>query len=524
MCESESETAIQPSNKPGKDASVMAEAEHSLQITKPDSNKNNYMSVKKKTGCKHPNDESVHSMETALSSSCVTDRMTRMGSGAITFKSVHDMCQSAVRNRSHGCEALPFSRSQGSPKKTRCREKEDLNFEMSVGTTSSMVNNLDVEKPHKEIMHTTVGTENKVKCRIMQNSTGLELANKRKISDVKRRRRLCCDAEETADELCTDGKLSSTSRSRKKCGNEIEAHVFSKCNNSGNVETGTLASEISRKHLNLDSKPSVTADDAATCEADAVVSEKLILQMVTTDGEKFCVTENEVSMTCSPDIASSIPLNAAKCRKKEKNRKKQKLGARSRQNFRCGTCKFRYFETEDELKIHLECHNGGPDDPEYYRCKVCEYAAPTWNRILSHLVIHGEYKTRLVDTWSARNLLGRFTCPRCEQCFERKLNMMNHLRVVHGKESHTCDQCGLTLHEVDRKTFARHQEKCRDVKIHCNHCEYTTNVRSNMQKHMKVHNGEGFVCDTCLAVFPTRQRFQVNHLFVLCCFLEHIHT
>lgn len=501
MCESESQTAILPSNTPGNDATVMTEVEHSLQTKKTDSNKNNYMLVKKKTGCKHPDDESVHSAKTALSSSSATDRMTRIGSGAITFKSVHDMCQSAVRNRSLGCEALPFRRSQGSPKTTRCREK-DFRFERSVG---SMVNKAVIERPRKKILHMTAGIKNKAKCSNKKNTTGLEFPNKRNISDVKRRRQIFCDVEETADVLCTGGELSITSRGLKKCDIKIESHVFLKCNDSDNVETRSLTSEISQKRIKLDSEP---ADDAVTCEADAVVSEDLIPLL--TDGEKLCVTEDEFGMPCSPDVASCFPLNGAKCRKKEKNRKKHTLGARRRLNFRCGTCKLRYFETEDELEIHLECHDGGPDDPEYYRCKVCEYAAPTWNRILSHLVIHGEYKTRLVDTRSARNLFGKFACPKCEQCFERKVNMKNHLRMVHAKESQTCDQCGLTLHKVDRKTFVRHQEKCRDVKILCNYCEYTTTVRSNMQKHMKVHNGEGFRCGTCSAVFPTRQRFQVH--------------
>lgn len=188
----------------------------------------------------------------------------------------------------------------------------------------------------------------------------------------------------------------------------------------------------------------------------------------------------------------------------------QKQKPRKQQNFRCTTCKLRFFETKDELEVHAECHVGKPGDPEFYQCKICPYSSSFWNRTLSHIIIHDEYKKRLVETKLAQNILGKFLCPECGRSFERKVNMQGHLKKVHFKENHTCDQCGLTLSGVDKKTFARHQEKCRNVKIACTFCNYTTTVTANMQKHMKIHNGEGFSCTVCSAVFPTRQRFQVR--------------
>ena len=63
---------------------------------------------------------------------------------------------------------------------------------------------------------------------------------------------------------------------------------------------------------------------------------------------------------------------------------------------------------------------------------------------------------------------------------------------------------------MDEKTFARHVDKCHNIDLVCDKCDYTTKVRANMRLHQRVHMGHGLTCQICNATFPTRQRYN-NH-------------
>ena len=174
--------------------------------------------------------------------------------------------------------------------------------------------------------------------------------------------------------------------------------------------------------------------------------------------------------------------------------------------FRCHKCKLRSFATIDELTVHLECHVD-----EIYRCGCCSYSEASWNRMLCHLVVHPEYQKRLAETNSVSNFFGKFLCPECGKCFQRKVNMQGHRTRVHHKNDRTCELCGLVLVGVDEKTFARHLEKCQNVELKCDDCDYVTKVRDNLLKHRRVHDSnKGFPCSVCNTLFPTKQRRRVS--------------
>ena len=200
--------------------------------------------------------------------------------------------------------------------------------------------------------------------------------------------------------------------------------------------------------------------------------------------------------------------------------KRPNAGWKRPRTHRCNICKMRFFATLDELNLHLACHledakdgdgvGVDVDKRDAYVCCECQYACAGWNRMLIHLVSHAELRTKLRNTSIVKNIIGVFRCPVCRKAFEKKGNMKGHYRKVHFKQNRVCEVCGKTLAGVDEKTFVRHVEKCKNVMIQCEFCDYKTTVTANFRKHYKVHTGEGFTCAVCLAVYPTRQRYEVH--------------
>ena len=199
--------------------------------------------------------------------------------------------------------------------------------------------------------------------------------------------------------------------------------------------------------------------------------------------------------------------------------KRQNAGWKRPRTHRCLICKMRFFTTIGELDVHMDCHledvkkEGcaiSVEKRDLYKCFECQYECAGWNRMLIHLVSHRGLRAKLRNTSIVKNIIGVFRCPVCKKAFEKKGNMKGHYRKVHFKHNRVCEVCGKTLAGVDEKTFVRHVEKCKNVQIQCEFCDYKTTVTANFRKHYKVHTGEGFTCEICLAVYPTRQRYDVH--------------
>ncbi|KAK2149811.1 hypothetical protein LSH36_436g06057 [Paralvinella palmiformis] len=201
----------------------------------------------------------------------------------------------------------------------------------------------------------------------------------------------------------------------------------------------------------------------------------------------------------------------------------EKCTARSSHPHRCNVCIVRYFSTEKELDVHLSVHIYTKEEidaetnrkvkyakRELFRCQECSVEIPNWNRILRHMMSHEVYQEKLKGTDSVRNIFGNFLCPVCKKSFDKKYNMIMHWRKIHHKQTRTCEVCKKDLTCVDDKTFSRHVDKCRNVTYQCEHCSYHTTVNMNMRRHMRVHTGNGYMCDVCSKVFPTRQRCMVH--------------
>lgn len=504
--------------------------------------------------------QTKHTAQLSGQNLLTTDRVTRISSGTIKPRSFSDLCKLSIKNTSKGVTTgSPGKRgpSHSTPKQGKHLKSDDkfaqiieiqgcenkrTKSENRVTLPNSDTRSQDtVSESTKMIMPSlspvtitrcdTQNADEMGKLAVAQQQKGrkrkydllLSFNDCEKHHDALNMHQISCDSEQSqdaiADEEVPDCHLrNQNSNVCDESGSGVESAVSLVANKLECSKLDTLATELKSKNLDIACLPSakntsikVAYEDEATKE-DAHADAAVCTEGVNEVEHPMCTSMLTYVQQCSNNTEGLQVFDAfnpeenTQCEAK----RSRKQGQRKQQNFRCTTCKLRFFETKDELEVHVECHIGKPSDPEFYRCKICSYSSAFWNRILSHIIVHDEYKKRLVETRLAQNILGKFLCPECGRSFERKVNMQGHLKKVHFKENHTCDQCGLTLSGVDKKTFTRHQEKCRNVTIACTFCDYTTTVTANMQKHMKIHNGEGFTCTDCSAVFPTRQRFQVR--------------
>lgn len=110
-----------------------------------------------------------------------------------------------------------------------------------------------------------------------------------------------------------------------------------------------------------------------------------------------------------------------------------------------------------------------------YECEHCEYKTRLKVNIRNHMVKHTKQKP--------------FTCDVCDAQFS-----WNSALYVHKKNQHGNSVRPLTLRDFVLSEMAVEEEK----RYKCEHCEYTTHIRSRMKNHMVVHtNEQPYTCEIC---------------------------
>ena len=270
-----------------------------------------------------------------------------------------------------------------------------------------------------------------------------------------------------------------------------------------------------------DEETDVGVDTAASLDADVNKGESDANDTNQATHEENKVTDpDKGDRNSSSDVRKMLKikhLNRAKQIKQATQRTvypifpRKPLFLNQRKRFhKCTICKQRFFSSQDEVKIHTDCHENRIGEKEAYKCVECDYKSGLWNRMLDHICTHQKLRDKFRNANFVKNIIGEFSCPICNKKFERKNNMKGHLSKVHYKQNRICEFCGKTLYAVDDKTFKRHVEKCQNLLFQCTHCSYKSPVSANMKKHMKIHLGQGFECEVCKSVFPSRQRYAVH--------------
>ncbi|XP_070546575.1 zinc finger protein 493-like [Ptychodera flava] len=200
-----------------------------------------------------------------------------------------------------------------------------------------------------------------------------------------------------------------------------------------------------------------------------------------------------------------------------------------RTELHCDYCEYKTY-CKYQLNIHMKRHS----DSEAFNCKFCGKHLVTLGSLNNHIQrFHIQSKYQCTDCEKEFSVLydlnrhialhhqdniNQFICEKCGKGFQTKVMLTRHLRCTHSESPVQCEVCGkqfshhstLRVHSQihNKAIYQSHQcELCprkfmsrSKVKVHmmsahsderphqCQLCGYSCKIKSNLTKHMKVHN------------------------------------
>ncbi|CAG9577558.1 unnamed protein product [Danaus chrysippus] len=199
--------------------------------------------------------------------------------------------------------------------------------------------------------------------------------------------------------------------------------------------------------------------------------------------------------------------------------------------YKCDKC-VRGFNFEDVLRKHMEKHNSknGP-----FQCELCTQYCPTKVSLRGHLKSHStRYKCKLcgIVRLSRQHVLEHYSlehthtatvykCPQCEHTTNKRTAMQRHVRLHSKCEPVKCDLCGKTYKSKEslRIHIMRHDEQ----KLHqCEICSSSFVYAAQLTKHIRsVHENKDYYCVECDIMFKSMRGSSPNQRSPL---IGRIHT
>ncbi|MGO0306066.1 C2H2-type zinc finger protein [Endozoicomonas acroporae] len=90
-----------------------------------------------------------------------------------------------------------------------------------------------------------------------------------------------------------------------------------------------------------------------------------------------------------------------------------------------------------------------------------------------------------------------FQCNQCEKRFNRKMNLLKHIRIHKGLKPYKCQLCKRSFTQSSNlKMHIRTHNGVRPYK--CDNCDKRFAQRSDLKKHTRIHTGERpYKCEVC---------------------------
>lgn len=238
--------------------------------------------------------------------------------------------------------------------------------------------------------------------------------------------------------------------------------------------------------------------------------------------DKTVAEENKSNKKISIDSVGSNGKKLENQKVRENPQDERKNRAMAQSLFVCETCG-EFFNTEEKLKRHEEeCRLS-------YTCDICSKVYKTDNHLKRHIA-------------EFHNTMSPIKCPLCPKVFPRKMNLHNHYKRRHLKQTKkfVCSYCGQSLkgkvalrsHEdrlhrnirsykcpdcpeafTTRSILRKHSQRHLSERpmLQCHYCEKKFSTISGIERHVKTHEGvKEFKCDVpmCGKSFYTKSELK----------------
>nr|XP_034839009.1 zinc finger protein 93-like [Maniola hyperantus] len=189
--------------------------------------------------------------------------------------------------------------------------------------------------------------------------------------------------------------------------------------------------------------------------------------------------------------------------------------------YKCDKC-VRGFNFEDVLQSHLEKHlsKNGP-----FQCEVCSQYCPSRVSLRGHMKSHStRYKCKLcglvrlsrqhmLEHYSLQHMgsPALYTCPKCDHTTNKRTAMQRHVRLHSASEPLKCHYCG--KYYKTKESLRIHIMRHDDKKLHqCEICTSTFIYAGQLTKHMQaVHVSKDYYCVECDIMFKSMDNLK-QHL------------
>ncbi|CAH0602421.1 unnamed protein product [Chrysodeixis includens] len=191
----------------------------------------------------------------------------------------------------------------------------------------------------------------------------------------------------------------------------------------------------------------------------------------------------------------------------------------TRAPYKCEKC-VKGFNFEDVLMSHMEKHR---QENGSYQCDICTQYCPTPVSLRGHIKSHTtRYQCKLCGQirLSRQHLLEHhaithtaapttYSCDKCQFTTNKRTVIQRHVKT-HSSERHACHRCGKLFTSVEslRVHTMRHDKSKR---IQCDQCEKNFIYPSLLRKHIQaVHERKDYYCVECDVRFKSPESLRLH--------------